>query len=239
MSMKVLQDMRQVVCARRELMRRGVSSRASYWRRLLRRARIPIGIAIGDELKSWDVLSTLEFLDERLGMDAPILDIGSYASEIIVSLHKAGYTGLTGVDLDPGVRNMPFQDSIRYVVADFMHTPFNDASFEAVISISVIEHGYDADALLREIARLLKPGGYFVASFDYWPDKIDTNGHRMFGLDWMIFSDQDVADLIGRARRHGFTPVGELARKVSSAPIHFAAKNYTFAWLALVKGRSS
>lgn len=79
------------------------------------------------------------------------------------------------------------------------------------------------------------PGGYFIASFDYWPDKIETAGERIFGLDWMIFSDRDVSDLISRAKRHGLTPTGPLEQGATDAPVHFAGRRYTFGWLALVK----
>jgi len=238
MSMRVLQDSSQISNARRDLVARGVSALEGPWRSALRRMRIPMGVPVGDELKSWDVLATLKFLEDRVAKNEPVLDIGSYSSEIIVALRKAGYGDLTGVDLNPDVRSMPFSNSIRYVVSDFLHTPFADASFKAITSISVIEHGYNAEALLREMARLLVPGGYFIASFDYWPEKIDTDGHKIFGMEWMIFSEQDVAELISRARAHGLAPVGDLEKGATSAPVHFAGKRYTFGWLALVKETS-
>jgi SAM-dependent methyltransferase len=40
--------------------------------------------------------------------------------------------------------------------------PFEDASFQTVISNSVLEHIPDLDAVLLETARVLKPGGMFI-----------------------------------------------------------------------------
>lgn len=43
-------------------------------------------------------------------------------------------------------------------------TPWPDASFDAVVSIEVIEHVEDQFAFLRELARIAKPGGLVVVS---------------------------------------------------------------------------
>jgi SAM-dependent methyltransferase len=41
--------------------------------------------------------------------------------------------------------------------------PFPDGTFDLVVCISVLEHVADSQAFLGEVARLLKPRGYFVA----------------------------------------------------------------------------
>jgi len=51
--------------------------------------------------------------------------------------------------------------------------PFPDATFDRIICSEVLEHVPDPDLVLAEIARLLKPGGIFVASVPrYWPEAI-------------------------------------------------------------------
>ena len=145
------------------------------------------------------------------------------------------YTNLTGVDLNPRIKKMPFAGPIRYEVADFMATPFSDVSFGAITAISVIEHGFNSDRLLREISRLLRPGGYFIASFDYWPEKIDTTGTKIFGMDWTIFSREEVLDLVSRAKGYGLEPVGDIALDAGDRVIHWGGKEYTFGWMTLRK----
>lgn len=233
--MLVLQNKSQIENSRQMLMKKRASSLESPLRSLMRRYGLVRDIVLGDQVKSWDVLETLLFIEQHVQKNAPILDIGCYASEIIIALHKSGYTRLTGADLNPDLKQMPHQNAIHYEITNFKHTPFSDASFKVITSISVIEHGFDGQALLTEMSRLLQPGGYFIASFDYWPDKIDTTGIQFFGMDWKIFSKQDVADLIEQAAEYGLSPVGELHYEGQETPIECGGKKYTFGWLVLQK----
>ena len=236
--LKVLQQQQQIDAARSELRRCGASAMDPWplaWR-WGRKLGLLSGMAVGDRVKSWDVLQSLQFLESALPRDAAILDIGAFASEMPVALHRRGFTRVAAVDLNPSLGNMPAAGAIDYRVSDFMATPFSDGTFAAVTSVSVIEHGYQPERLLGEVSRLLQPGGYFLASFDYWPDKIDTRDTRFFGMDWLIFSADDVRDLIGQAAAYGLEPVGELQTAADAAVIHCGGKDYTFAWLVLRKG---
>jgi len=235
MTMEVLLTKQQITTARQTLLEKGISALDSPTRGLLRSLRLVRSVPVGDDQKSWDVLAAIEFLERHVGRDEPIADIGCFASEVLISLHKLGYTRLTGIDLNPRLADMPYSDAIRYEVSDFMKTPFPDGSFKAITSISVIEHGFRPEALLSEMSRLLQPGGYFVSSFDYWPDKIDTTGTTFFGMDWLIFSRQDVERFIELAASFGLAPTGPLEFASKDKVISCAGKDYTFATLVLRK----
>lgn len=235
MSMQVLKQKSEIEDARSVLHERGLSLTDTRMKSFLRRFGLLGGMPIGDELKSWDVLKTVEFIEQQLPKDAPVLDIGAYASEILPILHKAGYTNLTGIDLNTDLNKMPFGNSIKYNMANFMATPYPDGSFSAITSISVIEHGFDQPRLLAEMSRLLKAGGYLIASFDYWPQKIDTTGMKFFGMDWILFSKEDISQFIDAAANYGLAPVGELLYDAEDKVIDCAGQNYTFGWLALKK----
>jgi SAM-dependent methyltransferase len=238
MAMEVLQDKSQINAARQEIDEKGASHvdrLDSRLKALLRRLGLVRGVVMGDKIKSWDVLATINFIESHVQKTDPILDIGCYASEILASLHKMRYSNLSGADLNPNLNKMPYQGSIRYEVTNFMHTMFADASFKAITSISVIEHDFDGPSLLKEIARLLQPGGYFIASFDYWPEKIDTTGTKFFGMDWRIFSKDEVATFVDEAGSFGLFPVGEMNYGSKDKPIYCGGKQYTFGWLVLAK----
>lgn len=233
--LEVLQDKNEIAWSRQQIVQMNVSMVDSRLRALLKRVGLVGGVSMGDFVKSWDVLRTLQFVQQHVHRAEPVADIGCFASEVLVALCKLGYSDLTGIDLNPKLSEMPFQDRIRYEVSDFKKTRFERGSFKAITSISVIEHGFEAEPLLMEMSRLLKPGGYFLASFDYWPDKIDTADTKFFGMDWLIFSRRDVDSLLAVAAKYGLHPVGRMNYDSKDRPISCASKNYTFGLLALQK----
>jgi SAM-dependent methyltransferase len=231
----VLKFKSDIKSARHEMRRSGISCLTPWILRRLRVLGLLGGVTVGDAIKSWDVINTANFIRDRLPRETPVLDVGAYASEILSVLHRMKYSNLAGVDLNPRIKEMPFANRIRYEVADFMATPFPDGSFGAITAISVIEHGFQSERLLREISRLLRPGGYFIASFDYWPEKVDTTGVDIFGMDWRIFSKAEVLAFIEEARLYGLSPRGDIDLEAEDKVIHWEGKDYTFAWLALRK----
>jgi SAM-dependent methyltransferase len=221
--------------ARDEMRRRGLEFITPKYLRALRKAHLFKGANVGDRNKGWDVLRTIQFLEQNVEKTWPILDVGAYGSEILCGLHKLGFSDLTGMDLNPRVTAMPYAGSIRYQVGDFTNTRFASSAFCAVTAISVLEHGFNSSGFFREFARILKPGGYLLCSVDYWPEKIDTSGIKAFGLDWMIFSRQDLLELLEDAHRFNFVPVGPLNFQACERTANWCNRKYTYAWVALQK----
>lgn len=239
MSLQVLQNTSDIAHARTELIKQGISGLEGAFpsavKKLVSKSRIVRPLIVGDFLKSWDVLKTVDFIHSEVKRDEPILDIGAYASEVLVSLHKSGYYNLTGIDFNPSIHKMPASHEIKYVAGDFLNSNLPGRTYAAVTAISVIEHGYDADRLFGEVARLLRRDGVFIASFDYWPEKIDTDHIRMFDLSWTIFSKADLDQMIVDAARHGLMPVGGVDAHADERAIKHAGQQYTFGWIALRK----
>lgn len=238
---EVLQSKRDIELARQSLRLQGRSViqersvREARWLKLLRRLVVGRSLPVGDYVKSWDVGRTLGFIDGQVPKDAPVLDLGAYCSEVPVALARMGYTEVHGVDLNPDVTNMPYADRVHYSISDFMRTPFEAETFAAITAISVIEHGYDPERLFSEVGRLLRPKGYFIASFDYWPEKIDTGSTKFFDMSWLIFSASDVEALLSVAARYGLKPVGSVKSAAGEQAIHCAGYDYTFGWIVLEK----
>jgi SAM-dependent methyltransferase len=244
----VLRSREQMRAAAGDLTRRGWvrfgpplsrSMPVAALRRLLGRSSLA-----PDPIKGWDVLKVLEAVTETTAPTSAILDMGSVACPVLAALHRLGYRDLHGIDLDPRVSEMPFSQQIDYRRADMTATPWADGTFSAITAVSVIEHGFDQSALLDEVARLLRPGGVFIFSTDYWPQKISTAGVRLFDLDWRIFSADEMAELIAAARERKLHSIGDpsavlrapIAERASRRPVSYKRREYTFLYGALVHG---
>ena len=240
----VLQSQGEIDRAKARLEARGLvwkpSAAESALHRVKALLRVPDPKAdrLPDPRKSWDVLRSVEQLESSLEVDDAVLDVGSYASAIPPALTKLGYRRVSGIDLDERVLDTRHDLPVDYAVGDLTRTEWPDSHFAAITAISVIEHGVDPDALCAEVSRLLRPGGMFLFSTDYWPEKIDTSGVQLFGLPWTIFSAEDMGAFIGRAAQYGLAPVSDPSpelQRTGERPIHFEDRSYTFLQGALVK----
>lgn len=106
----------------------------------------------------------------RVAPPASILDFGCGTGEITRALAAGGYA-VAGCDLSPAMvaaaRSRTPAGGPTYVVLDAGRLPllpFADAQFDAVLSSSVFEYLPDAAAQLRELRRVLRPGGWLVAT---------------------------------------------------------------------------
>ena len=64
----------------------------------------------------------------------------------------------TAADLDR--KHFLFKGKLRFVSLNLLEDlPFKDASFDYVLFLEIIEHLYNPADVMREIVRILKPGG--------------------------------------------------------------------------------
>jgi arsenite methyltransferase len=99
---------------------------------------------------------------------AHVLDVGSGAgTDSLVAAQMVGPTGrVTGIDMTPEMLDKAQAtaaamgiDNVTFLEADAERLPFDDGSFDVVISNGVIDLIPDKDAVFSEIFRVLVPGG--------------------------------------------------------------------------------
>jgi SAM-dependent methyltransferase len=116
-----------------------------------------------------------------LPMVAPVLDLGSGDGVFA----RQTFTKKLDVGIDP-FTSPTYGDISReayksLAIAQGAQMPFADASFNTVISNSVLEHIPDLEPVIAETYRVLKPGGYFLfcSPSDHFTDWLI--GAKIFG----------------------------------------------------------
>jgi SAM-dependent methyltransferase len=112
----------------------------------------------------WFVGRRRLFADEiarcRIVPEARILDLGTSTGTNLRMLREAGFRNVVGVD--------PSEEALRWcrtkhldnvVKGDITQLPFPDGQADLVLATDVIEHLADDRPAIREIVRVLKPGG--------------------------------------------------------------------------------
>src|SRR5208283_163618 len=105
----------------------------------------------------------LEMLEARLSPGSKILDIGCGTGHLAGKLMQRGYEA-RGVDFSEAMVRYAREHygADHFEVGDIERIPFPDNSFDGVMCLGVMEYLSGDDAALREMWRVLKPGGRAV-----------------------------------------------------------------------------
>ena len=95
-----------------------------------------------------------------------VLDVGCgpgfYCAELLTAVGEEG--SVTGVDSSPAMlalaaRRCAGHDNVELLEGEALALPVEDASFDAALSVQVLEYVAEPEAALAEIRRALRPGG--------------------------------------------------------------------------------
>lgn len=123
--------------------------------------------------------------------NARVLDVGCQTAGLAIAMAKRG-ARVTGVDVDATlIRSAEIRarchgvENATFAVAEGEKLPFATGHFDVVTFVDVIEHVRDADAALREVARVLTPGGtlFLQGPNRFSPHWLASDPHyRMAGI---------------------------------------------------------
>jgi SAM-dependent methyltransferase len=135
---------------------------------------------------------TLEQLERNLTTSAPvILEIGSLSGFLLEDVPRSFPDALLiGADADRASLEQIIKkrQDVPLMQFDLLHCPLPDGCVDAVVMLNVLEHIKDDAGALRQIRRILKPGGLLVLEVPAGPrlydvyDKVFMH-HRRYDLD--------------------------------------------------------
>jgi ubiquinone/menaquinone biosynthesis C-methylase UbiE len=157
------------------------------------------------------LLDFVEF-DDR----TDFLEIGSGTGEVSKYIAKNYIGSVIATDIDPeqiaiarrgcaNIANLTFQE------IDAVDLPFDNESFDVVLSFGVLHHVDKWKTALEEVKRVLRPGGYFIYAEVIYPKTItdmDKSSKHGFGL-----TSVDVDKVNSFFKKNGFVIVHSLMEK--------------------------
>ena len=173
-------------------------------------------------------MQTVNFDKFNLNQGDRVLDLGCGEGRHVISAYLEGDVESIGVDLchqdlvttqdkaKDFVDRTLHQKYFALSAANAMQLPFADNSFDKIICSEVLEHIPDYEAVLDEMARILKPGGLLCVSVPrFWPESLcwhlSDDYHENEGGHIRIFLEK------------------QLKRKVQQRQFRFYHKHYAHA----------
>jgi ubiquinone/menaquinone biosynthesis C-methylase UbiE len=162
---------------------------------------------------------------------ADALELGSGTGFFLLNLMQAGVATRGHVtDLSPGMVEAAVRNGtalgleVDGRVADAESIPYDDAAFDLVVGHAVLHHIPDVELALREVLRVLRPGGRFVFAGE--PTTVgDWYARRLGRLTWRATTRVTrLAPLRDRWSR----PPEELAESSRAAALESVVDIHTF-----------
>jgi ubiquinone/menaquinone biosynthesis C-methylase UbiE len=158
------------------------------------------------------------------------MELGSGTGFFLLNLMQGGVVEKGSVtDLSPGMVQVALNNAERLGlpvdgrVADAERIPYEDETFDLVVGHAVLHHIPDVPAALREVMRVLKPGGRFVFAGE--PTKLgDIYARRLGQLTWFLTTNVTRLPVLNSWRR----PQAELDSSSRAAALEAVVDLHTF-----------
>ncbi len=171
------------------------------------------------------------------------------------SLKKCG-AYVKGMTLDVGCGRKPYEKTFfagagKYIGLDYLtdrstpdvvgsatDIPLGDAGFDTIVSTEVLEHVPDPQKALREMYRVLKPGGYLILSTPmYWPRHEMPYDYFRYPYDGLLHlvkeSGFELVELYNRGHSYAF--IGQViqhTQPIAASPVNWLINRF-FLWCDL------
>lgn len=112
---------------------------------------------------------------EEVPAGSVVLEMGCNSGGLSVLLMRKGCL-VYGVDVAPAMVARAYTKGVRAHIAPAEDVPYPAGNFDAVVASELLEHVHEPGDILKEAARVLKPGGTLVGTV---PHENSYNTRRM------------------------------------------------------------
>jgi demethylmenaquinone methyltransferase/2-methoxy-6-polyprenyl-1,4-benzoquinol methylase len=152
--------------------------------RIVRRYDLMNRLMTGGRDVAWRRLAVRRAVSGREPASLAVLDVATGTGDLALALAEAGVGRVVGVDfaapmLRAAEAKAGTNDRLGWAVGDALRLPFPDAAFDACTVAFGLRNMADYGAALREMARVLRPGGVLVC-LELTPYRVPVLG-RLFG----------------------------------------------------------
>lgn len=140
---------------------------------------------------------------KKLFSDQVVLEIGSSSGYLLRDIKNA-VPGIFIIGSDcipePLEKIAEYHPDIPLIQFDLVSCPLPDNCVDVIVALNVLEHIENDDTALRQIYRILKPGGNAIIEVPANPDLYDFYDEQL-----KHFRRYTLVDLISKAKKAGFT----------------------------------
>ncbi len=136
--------------------------------------------------------------------DDAVLDLGTGSGYALRALRERGIGRAYGLDGAPemtrNARRYTDDDAVGYLIGDFDSLPFADGSLDHVFSMEAFYYASDPINTLREIRRVLQPGGTFYCAVNYFEESEASHAWQEYiNIEMTLWSRDDYREAFREA----------------------------------------